>query len=299
MGAGHSGSTVLGVALGNCDGFFYAGELEEWLLTAHRPRWADSDRQRFWNAVKQRMGGAEQLFEASPNVYIERSSLAFRIDRWPARRRIRRLYRRVSEDLIKAVAGVAGAGYVVDTSHFPLRAQELRRLGGIELYLVYLVRDPQAVVASNTRELSPHEVAETRWRTIVMNANLWLTALLAVFTFLSHPAQRRLFVRHEDFLADPEGVLGQILDRVGAQVELPDLAHLRIGVPLEGNMLIRSDSVAVRAAMPSEPRGSLLTRIVQAPWSAVFRRLRPVAAANRRSPERTVEPEVVELACRS
>lgn len=302
MGAGHSGSTVLGVALGNCDGFFYAGELEEWLLTADRPRWAGSERQRFWNAVKGRLDGAappEQLFGGTANRCIERSSVVFRIDRWPARRRIRGLYKRVAEDLIKAVAAVAEARYVVDTSHFPLRAQELRTLSGIELYLVYLVRDPQAVVASNTRELSPHEVAERRWRAIVMNANLWLTALVAVLTFLSHPRQRRLFVRHEDFLADPEGVLRQILDQVGAEVEVPDLANLQVGVPLEGNRLIRADTVAVRASTLSAPSGSLLTRIVQAPWSPVFRRLRPVATAHGARPERAAQPELVESAWRS
>ena len=31
MGAGHSGSTILGVALGNCAETLYAGEVEEWL----------------------------------------------------------------------------------------------------------------------------------------------------------------------------------------------------------------------------------------------------------------------------
>ena len=299
MGAGHSGSTILGVALGNCDGFFYAGELEEWVLTADRPRWAASERQRFWSAVKDRVHGAEQLFQgAVANLCIERSSVVFRLDRWPVRRRIRGLYGRVAEDLIYAVADVAGARYVVDTSHFPLRAQELRKLSGIELYLVYLVRDPQAVVASNTRELSPHEVAETRWRAIVMNANLWLTALVAVLTFLSHPRQQRLFVRHEDFLADPEGVLRQILDRVGARVEVPDLTNLQIGAPLEGNRLTHSDTAAVRSATPRALPGSLLTRIVQSPWAPVFRRLRPVATAGARR-ERAAEDKLAEPAWRS
>ena len=44
MGAGHSGSTILGITLGNCEDFFYAGELEEWLMTSERPRWGASDR---------------------------------------------------------------------------------------------------------------------------------------------------------------------------------------------------------------------------------------------------------------
>jgi Sulfotransferase family len=283
MGAGRSGSTILGVCLGNCDGFFYAGELEEWLLRADGPRWASGERQRFWEAVKERVHGADGLFGGVANRCIERSSALFRVDLWPARWRLRKAYRRVAGELIEAVSQVAGARYVVDTSHFPLRARELRKLRDIELYLVYLVRDPQAVVASNTRELSPHEVAERRWRTLTMNADLWLTQLVSALTFLRHPAERRLFVRHEDFLAAPEQVLGQILAMVvGAAVEVPELSSLRVGAPLQANRLIRGETVSVRRGTTPEPVArSLLTWLLQAPWRPVLRRLRPAASLTR------------------
>ncbi|HEX4467726.1 MAG TPA: hypothetical protein VH025_11110, partial [Solirubrobacteraceae bacterium] len=38
MGAGRSGSTILGVMLGNCEGIFYAGELDKWLPREGRPK---------------------------------------------------------------------------------------------------------------------------------------------------------------------------------------------------------------------------------------------------------------------
>jgi hypothetical protein len=282
MGAGRSGSTILGVCLGNCDGFFYAGELEEWLLRADGPRWASGERQRFWDAVKERVHGAEGLFGGAANRCIERSSALFRVDLWPARWRMRRSYRRVAGELIEAVAEVARASCVVDTSHFPLRARELRKLDDVELYLVYLVRDPQAVVASNTRELSLHEVAERRWRTLTMNADLWLTQLVSVLTFLRHPAERRLFVRHEDFLAEPERVLGQILEMTGAAAQVPDLSSLRVGAPLQANRLIRDETVSVRRSGAPEaiPR-SALTWLLQAPWRPVLQRLRPASSLTR------------------
>src|SRR6476646_8589105 len=93
MGAGHSGSTILGITLGNCDGFFYAGELEEWLMTAERSRWGAADRQAFWDAVKDRVHGAEGLFGGTANRCLERSSAAVRPDLWAKRRRMRPLYR--------------------------------------------------------------------------------------------------------------------------------------------------------------------------------------------------------------
>jgi hypothetical protein len=277
MGAGHSGSTILGITLGNCDGLFYAGELEEWLMTSERPRWGAADRQDFWNAVKDRVHGAESLFGGEANRCLERSSAAVRPDLWPQRRRMRPLYRRVAEDLVRAVADVAQARYVIDTSHFPLRARELRKQQGIELYLIYLVRDPRDIVASNTRELSPHEVAELRWRRLTINAKLWLTQLLAIRTFLSHPEERRMLVRHESFLEDPLGVTRQILDMLGSDAGLPDLQALRVGAPLQGNQLIRSDSVAIRPPSPHRHPRDTTTLLLQAIWGPLLKRLLPAA----------------------
>jgi hypothetical protein len=291
MGAGHSGSTILGITLGNCDGFFYAGELEEWLMTSERSRWGAADRQEFWGAVRARVQGVEGLLGGQANRCLERSSVAVRPDLWRGRRRIRPLYRRVAADLIQAVAEVAQARYVVDTSHFPLRARELRRLDGIELYLIHLVRDQRAVVASNTRELSPHEVAELRWRRLTINVKLWLTQLLAIQTFVSHPRERRMFVRHEDFLEDPAGVTRQILDMLGSPAELPDLQALTVGAPLQGNQLIRSDSVAIRAASPHRPPRDTATRIAQAIWAPLLNRLTPAAKAARRAPQQPLSRE--------
>jgi Sulfotransferase family len=281
MGAGHSGSTILGVALGNCEGFFYAGEVEEWLLKSGNPPWGAADRMRFWDGVAERVGGAEELFGDEANRLIERSSALLRVDRWPARRRMRRSYRRVAEELLLAIAATAGVEHVVDTSHFPLRARELQRLGGIELYLLFLVRDPQAVVASNVRALSQHEVAERRARILVMNANLWLTQLLSVLVFLRQPPARRLLLRHEDFIADPEGVLRRILDGVGSDAALPDLGSLRVGAPLQGNRLIRTDLIKLERSTPATRRWSLFTALAQAPWTPVLRRLSPAARTRR------------------
>jgi hypothetical protein len=184
---------------------------------------------------------------------------------------------------LRAIARTAGAGHVVDSSHFPLRARELRKVSGIELYLIFLVRDPQSVVDSNTREFSPHEVAERRWRTLSMNANLWLTQLLSVLVFARHPRDRRIFLRYEDLVADPEGVLRQILDAVGSSAAIPDLAALRIGMPLQGNRLLRSDVIALRRSPVQTPAWSPLTTLLQRPWLPILARLRPVATARRRA----------------
>jgi hypothetical protein len=278
MGAGHSGSSILGVTLGNCNDFFYAGEVEEWLVKGGAGRWGGSQRTNFWKRVADKVDpSAAELFGSEVNRVIERSSAWLRIDRWAARRRMLPRYRSVSEELLLAIASAADTSNVIDTSHFPLRAIELQRLDGIELYLILLVRDAQAVVASNVRHISPHEVPERRFQILAMNGNLWLTYLLSVIVFLRHDRARRMFVSHETFLEQPEAVLRKILDQVGSDAPIPDLSALDVGAPFEGNPLLGSEVVALERTAAKSRRWSRLTTLL-AFWTPIFARLRPVAA---------------------
>jgi hypothetical protein len=283
MGAGHSGSTILGVTLGNCEGFVFVGELEEWLLRSGVPRFGGTERTRFWSRVREQVDGAEDLFGNEVIEALERSGSRLRVSNWAARRRLRPRYHRVAVDLYRAVAQVAGATHVVDTSHFPLRARELQRLSDIDFYVVFLVRDPQSVIASYTDAINRHAWAERTARIITKNVDLWLTTLLAVSVFLRQPRERRMFLRHEEFIADPQGVVRQILDQVDSTAALPDLTSLKTGFPIQGNRLLWSDVVALKSRPVSAVRGSRITRLSQLPWAGVLERLRP--AAGSRSPE--------------
>jgi hypothetical protein len=273
LGAGRSGSTILGVALGNCPGFFFAGELNKWLAQSGMPSLRDPDRVAFWSAVRDGVAGAEPLF-GHQTTCLERSSALFRPGRWPLRRRLRADYRRVSERVYRAIVRATGAAYVVDTSHYPLRARELQGIEGIDLHLLYLVRDPQSVV----RSLARRDVAERSFGMLATNAYLYLTNLLSALVFLRHPRERRLFVRHEDFRAHPAEVLAQVLDHIGAPGPIPDLYSLRTGVPLHGNRLVAAEVVSLEGREPAAPRASLTTAVLQLPWKLVFALLRPAVS---------------------
>ena len=60
MGSGRSGSTILGLALGNCDGVFYAGELDNWLVRSGTPVLGGLERTRFWSTVRDDVPGARE-----------------------------------------------------------------------------------------------------------------------------------------------------------------------------------------------------------------------------------------------
>jgi hypothetical protein len=270
MGAARSGSTILGVTLGNCDGFFYAGELRGWLEKSGTPRLDGEQRIRFWALVNDEVKAPRELAGSAPHD-IERSISLLRPRSWWRRRRLRSRYRDTARELFGAIARVANARYVIDTSSYPLRARELKKVDGLDVYLLYVVRDPHSVIASFTgREWKFRE------STLLTNLYLSITTLLSTLVFLAHPRERRLLVRHEDFIADPARVLRQVLDRVESPATLPDLGSLKTGVAFGGNRLLRSgETIALRGAPERSPRRSPVTALLQLPWAPVLRLLRP------------------------
>ncbi|HTZ65363.1 MAG TPA: sulfotransferase [Solirubrobacteraceae bacterium] len=266
MGAGRSGSTILGITLGNCANIFYAGELNLWLARRGKSPLPGAERARFWDGVRAHV--STDLFGRGARS-LEKSLDLLRVDSWRAQRRLRGPYRRAAEDLYRAIADEADATHVVDSSHFPRRARELQALDGIDLRLLFLVRKPQHVVAS----YSGDDVVFPRFNALNTNAYLWFTYVLSLLVFLRHPRGRRLLVRYEAFLANPAGVLQDILDCIDSPAVIPDLTALSTGMAFQGNRVLRSDVVALKGQPPKPLRGSRLTAFVHLPWTAIFRRL--------------------------
>jgi hypothetical protein len=280
MGTARSGSTILGVTLGNCTNIFYAGELGGWLVKSGVSSLDGSERARLWKTVCEDVDNATELFGEETRLCVENSSALFRVDRWPRRRRLLPHWRRIASDLYRAITRATGATHVVDTSSHPLRAWELKKVSGIDLYIVYLVRNPREVVASFTNP----GIARYAKSILVTNAYIWVTNLLSVFVFLRHPSARRIFVCHEDFVANPEGVLYAILKRIDSDAAIPDLTSLHTGLAFQGNRLLRAgDVIALKrpTAAAAAPARAWLTTVLQAPWPALHSRLRPAAATCR------------------
>ena len=103
------------------------------------------------------------------------------------------------------------------------------------------MRDPQEIVASFDRD----DVDEPRLGEAKTNFYLWLTYALSAGVFLRQPATRRMLVRHEDLLAEPERVLREILDRARLHGAEPDLDALADGEPAAaGTGCSQADTVA-------------------------------------------------------
>jgi hypothetical protein len=272
MGAGRSGSTIFGVALGNCADIFDAGEMEAWLRRSGVPNFGGTDRMRFWAGIREDVEGAD-LYGDQAWLCIEHSSSLLRVDRWPARRQLRSRYRQIADELYRAIIKASGVTNVVDTSHYPLRVRELQALGSIDLYLIYLVRDPHSVVAS----FDKRDVDQQPKAPLATNIYLWVTHLLAVSIFLQHRRDRRCLVRYEDFIRDPHGILRDILRRVGISADVPDLSCLKTGIPFQGNRLLTAEVLPLHSNPVRELRRRRITTLLQFPWAIAHSRLRPIA----------------------
>jgi hypothetical protein len=223
------------------------------------------------------VGATADVAAGRPQRNLDRSSALFRRGRRRARQTLRGPYLSAMGKLYDAVAATADASYIVDTSHYPLRARELQSLGSIDLYLVLLVRRPGDVVASFAKD----DVVERRFDPLTTRAYLLLTYLLSSWVFLKHPRERRFVLFFEDLLEDPQGVLRAALDQIGSDAALPDLTRLTTGIALHGNRLIDVPAVSLQrpAAPAAEGFGGRVFTLV---LTAALRRLRPRITATSR-----------------
>ncbi|HEX4437402.1 MAG TPA: sulfotransferase [Solirubrobacteraceae bacterium] len=268
MGTGRSGSTILGIALGNCPRILYAGELHLWIGKSGFSPLGGEKRERFWSEVRE-LVEIPAGFPVKKARALEKTAGLFSVGTWFAQRRLRPAYRRMTADLYRAIAQVAGATHIVDTSHFPRRARQLQALEEIELHLLFVVRDPQNVVGSYSRD----DVDFPRFNILTTNAYMWLSHLLSLYVFLRQPRERRLLVRYEELIADPDAVLAGILAAVGSPEAVPDLGALETGVAFQGNGLLRDEVVALEPQPLRAAPGSRLTRLLNLPWKIVFSKL--------------------------
>jgi len=269
MGAGRSGSTIVGTYLGNCPSVFFAGELDAWTRRNGEPNFGGEKRNDFWREVRSKIADVD-LCGHDFNRSIEHSTAVFRFfRRSESRKSIRKKYRDLSGRLYSAVAETASASRVVDSSHYPLRARELQQVTDFELYIVYLARRPDAVVRAFGRD----DVDQPSKSRLAANSYLFLTNLLSLGVFLRQPRQKRLFLWYDDFIAKPETATQSILRMSGLSVDVPAVDQLDTGLPFQGNRFLRQSKVTLNRH-PEHLAPDLMTFSLQLPWILIFALLR-------------------------
>lgn len=240
-GAGRSGSTLLACMLDQVPGIFAAGEVtylwdrglvEDQLCGCGEPFWSCPYWQKVADLLRERSGplqpAALRDLWASVLSVRRMPQLAVPLLRGPGFRRRLEAYSSHLLGAYEAIRDVAECEVVVDSSKHPPEAFLLRSMRSIELSIVHLVRDSNAVVrAWQTRKLRP----EIHWTTeymprypVVTTALAWNAFNFAIDALRRDRRIRYMLLRYEDLTERPRESVSQVCELVG--VEPGDLGFI-------------------------------------------------------------------------
>jgi hypothetical protein len=275
-----SGSTLLDLMLGRLPGFVSAGEvrflwdrglLEGQLCGCGVP----VPRCPFWRAVLDLAFGPGNEPDPAEMVALRErvdglGRLPFTAGPWrPAGLdRDLRAFGAVLGRLYRAIARVAGAAVVVDSSKYAAYGRLVAAAPGLDLRLVHLVRDSRAVAYSWTRTKRLLEVVdEERYMPVLpawRSAAFWSLENVAL-EVVRPVATRAAVLRYDELTARPAGALRLMLERLDLPGDAGALAsgqlalqpnHTVAGNPVRlgrGEITIRAD-VEWRARLPRAAR---------------------------------------------
>lgn len=272
-----NGSTILGNILNEIPGVFHVGELHFlWKNAAGRGvnelcgcghKLVDCP---FWSTILP-VGRAADVTPEDHADSVIRRQLGYARTRhtWQVLGRgLRNEPLRAHADLLgqvyRAIAERSESRVIVDTSKMPGEAALLSYLDGVTPYYLHLVRDPRAVAQSWSK---PKEYV------YAMSAGK-STGYWSGFNLASHAIgrkfpQRSLFLRYEDFIADPAATIDTVLrlceldptanPMTGRTIEL-HANHTVTGNPDRfhtGATVIRPTDDAWRDALPNSARATV------------------------------------------
>jgi Sulfotransferase family len=163
------------------------------------------------------------------------------------------------------IAARSGAQVIVDTSKIPGEAALLPFIDGVAPLFVHLVRDPRAV-AESWREPKQYVYAMSASK----STWYWYGFNLATRAITRRYPDRSLFLRHEDFLADPAGTIDRLLTLVSAD---------RAANPVSGRLIELHANHTVTGNPDRFLTGPTVLRAADDRWKTSLSRRAKLAAA--------------------
>lgn len=229
--AGRSGTTLLNCMLGQVDGLFAAGELTylwdrglagDELCGCGRP----FSRCRLWTRIMDR--ALDATARSEPERLVSLRDGVCRLSRLPLilfrslqRRRFemtKTRYMRLLASLYCAIRDVTGCEVIVDSSKHPSEAYLLREIREVELSVVHVVRNANAVVYAWQKHMQRTAVpdrpkAMPRYPT-VQTAMAW-NVFNSLIERLARDGAPYVRVRYEDLVEQPRSAIGAICRLIG------------------------------------------------------------------------------------
>jgi hypothetical protein len=122
--------------------------------------------------------------------------------------------------LYRTIQAITGSRVIVDISKFPSYGFVLGMVPSVDLRVVHLVRDPRAVAYSWLRKRvhpDPENAEYVPLRSPAASTLRWIARNLAAEALWRRSSKRYLMLRYEDFVAEPQQAVGQVLELVGEE----------------------------------------------------------------------------------
>jgi hypothetical protein len=267
---GRSGSTLVGLLLGQLPGFVDVGELR-YMWTRRLGKGGNVlcgcgtllSECPFWEQVGAEAFGGWDALDAGHVLELERAVERERFLPLLLEPRASRAYEAKLHEytdllgrLLQGIGRASGARVVVDGSKLLSRALVLRHVKGIDLSFLHMVRDCRGVAFSWSKRVARPETIETvaympRFGPAAVSAR-WLYHNLGAHV-LGLLGNRRAFMRYETFVDEPQRELSRVLNLLGQGESVSNLGFIAEEMSLNpthsvwGNpMRLETNAVSIR-----------------------------------------------------
>jgi hypothetical protein len=238
-GSGRCGSTLLGSALEQINGFFSPGELinlwERGIVDQHPCGCGmQLERCELWGRVVQQVAGENSSTRAREMIRLQHAvgrtrHLPLLMSEVGRRRLLTGMepYVAALDDLYGSIQRTTGARVLVDGSKDPSYACLLRQAPSLDVHVLHLVRDPRAVVFSwqRRKELFPSATGEApkvymEQHRAGKSTAYWVGLNLGIEAMRRELAPNRyLRIAYEDFIRDPVAQLKGIMSFLDLDID--------------------------------------------------------------------------------
>jgi hypothetical protein len=257
MGAGRSGSTILGVLLGNMKEYFFAGELHLWNITKSKTFNDRADVVEFWEKVAHQFPDKENYFSYDFDKTLEFHSAIPSLFGFTDKSVIKNFHEQ-SQKLFTAVRASTGKKITIDSSHYALRAYWLSKNKALDVTYVYVYRDPVDVVYSFQKKNIEHRSKNL----FVANAYLLGVSLLLAVIFWTLPKHKKIKIRYEDVLKCTHNTLERIGAVTNVQTEKIDPSNLDTGFIFRSNRIRHEKKISLRREEVVQKKNTFLKYLI-------------------------------------
>lgn len=265
IGAGRSGTTLLGRALGSQAECFNPGEL----YYVWDAGWRQNQRCSCGEPIRQ-CPFWTRVFAGEGDVYFERAAELRRTVGFRNRllcllfpplqgeqfRKSLEEYREVLKMLYGRIRTCSASKLIVDCSKDPAHALAVAGCDDIDLYVAHVMREPRAVAFSRSR---PKVRTSLETKALMPQESLWSTAIKwnlvnVLCRLVRYRVQHYRVVRYEELVARPEAVLSELMRWAG------------LTQPLDSEFRLKAESNHVALGNPDRMQSDYLKFALDSRW---------------------------------